>query len=93
MQGSVLQYVRSLMTVMPKLCKLPRYEYGSPAVLSFYYEQLQSIVKYAELKTDMFQVFNEFGNAILFCLLTEQALVNFLDRNLSFRCLKILIHF
>lgn len=63
------------MTVMPKLCKLPLYTYGSPGVLSYYYEQLQSIIKYTDLKTEMFQFFNELGNAILFSLLTEQALV------------------
>jgi len=30
LQGTILQYVRTLMEVMPKICRLPRHEYGSP---------------------------------------------------------------
>ena len=30
LQGTVIQYVRTLMKVMPKVCKLLRYDYGSP---------------------------------------------------------------
>lgn len=32
-QGSLLQFTRTLMGAMPKQCKLPRYDYGSPGVL------------------------------------------------------------
>lgn len=27
-----MQYVKTLMEVMPKICRLPRYEYGSPGM-------------------------------------------------------------
>lgn len=30
LQGTILQYVKTLMEVMPKICRLPRHEYGSP---------------------------------------------------------------
>lgn len=64
------------MQVMPKLCKMPLYEYGSTGVLEYYQAQLRDIIQYPEVKTEMFQSFREIGNAILFCLLTEQALVS-----------------
>ncbi|XP_070552583.1 cytoplasmic FMR1-interacting protein 2-like isoform X2 [Ptychodera flava] len=74
LQGTILQYVKTLMEVMPKTCKLPKYEYGSPGVLGYYHAHLEPIIQYAELKTDVFQSFREVGNAVLFCLLVEQAL-------------------
>uniref|UniRef100_A0A4W5KRY4 Uncharacterized protein n=1 Tax=Hucho hucho TaxID=62062 RepID=A0A4W5KRY4_9TELE len=61
---------------MPKICRLPRHEYGSPGILEFFHHQLKDIIEYAELKTDVFQSLREVGNAILFCLLIEQALVS-----------------
>ena len=33
MQGTIKDYVKTLLQVMPKICKLPRYDYGSPGVL------------------------------------------------------------
>ena len=29
-QGNILQFTKTLMEAMPKDCKLPRYDYGSP---------------------------------------------------------------
>lgn len=29
-QGNLLQFTKTLMEAMPKVCKLPRYDYGSP---------------------------------------------------------------
>lgn len=29
-QGNLLQFTKTLMEAMPKICKLPRYDYGSP---------------------------------------------------------------
>uniref|UniRef100_A0A674IN09 Cytoplasmic FMR1 interacting protein 2 n=1 Tax=Terrapene triunguis TaxID=2587831 RepID=A0A674IN09_9SAUR len=75
LQGTILQYVKTLIEVMPKICRLPRHEYGSPGILEFFHHQLKDIIEYAELKTDVFQSLREVGNAILFCLLIEQALV------------------
>lgn len=47
----------------------------SPGILEFFHHQLKDIVEYAELKTVCFQNLREVGNAILFCLLSEQSLV------------------
>uniref|UniRef100_A0A4W5KAX1 Uncharacterized protein n=1 Tax=Hucho hucho TaxID=62062 RepID=A0A4W5KAX1_9TELE len=33
LQGTILQYVKTLIEVMPKICRLPRHEYGSPGQL------------------------------------------------------------
>ncbi|XP_032829340.1 cytoplasmic FMR1-interacting protein 2 [Petromyzon marinus] len=74
LQGTILQYVKTLMEVMPTICRLPRHEYGSPGILEFFHHQLKDIVEYAELKTDVFQSLREVGNAVVFCLLTEQSL-------------------
>uniref|UniRef100_A0A7M4ES10 Cytoplasmic FMR1 interacting protein 1 n=1 Tax=Crocodylus porosus TaxID=8502 RepID=A0A7M4ES10_CROPO len=74
LQGTILQYVKTLMEVMPKICRLPRHEYGSPGILEFFHHQLKDIVEYAELKTVCFQNLREVGNAVLFCLLIEQSL-------------------
>ncbi|XP_022241956.1 cytoplasmic FMR1-interacting protein-like [Limulus polyphemus] len=73
-QGTLYQYTKTLTNVMPKICKLPLYDYGSPGVLGYYQAQLNDIVQYPDVKTEMFQGFREVGNAILFCLLVEQSL-------------------
>ncbi|KAJ8936438.1 hypothetical protein NQ318_015584 [Aromia moschata] len=73
-QGSLLQFTKTLMEAMPKICKLPRYDYGSPGVLGYYHAQLNDIVQYPDARTELFHNFREFGNIILFCLLMEQAL-------------------
>lgn len=51
--------------------------------LEFYLHHLKDVMMYPELKTEVFQVFNEIGNIILFCLLVEQTLVS---RTLTFDC-------
>ncbi|XP_063236550.1 cytoplasmic FMR1-interacting protein [Bacillus rossius redtenbacheri] len=73
-QGNILQFTKTLMEAMPKVCKLPRYDYGSPGVLGYYHAQLNDIVQYPDARTELFHSFREFGNTILFCLLMEQAL-------------------
>lgn len=55
-------------------------------ILEFFHHQLKDIVEYAELKTVCFQNLREVGNAVLFCLLSEQSLVRPLrthDNNLG----------
>nr|XP_026694999.1 cytoplasmic FMR1-interacting protein 1 homolog [Ciona intestinalis] len=74
LQGTILQYVTTLLGVMPPICKLPRFDYGSPGVLEYYQHQLKDIIEYSELKTLVFQNFREVGNALLFCLMVEQNL-------------------
>ncbi|XP_040569024.1 cytoplasmic FMR1-interacting protein [Lepeophtheirus salmonis] len=73
-QGNILLFTKTLMKAMPYQCKLPRYDYGSPGVLGYYHANLQDIVQYPDARTELFHNFREFGNAILFCMLMEQAL-------------------
>ena len=73
-QGNILQFTRTLMEAMPRDCKLPRYDYGSPGILEYYQHKLLDIVQYPDARTELFHNFREFGNAVLFCLLIEQAL-------------------
>ncbi|XP_076048811.1 cytoplasmic FMR1-interacting protein Sra-1 isoform X2 [Oratosquilla oratoria] len=73
-QGNIHQFTKTLLAAMPKQCKLPRYDYGSPGVLGYYHAQLQDIVQYPDARTELFHNFRELGNALLFCLLIEQAL-------------------
>lgn len=73
-EGSISEYVKVLMQVMPKECKLPLYDYGSCGILSYYQGKLRDIIQYPEVKTNFFQSFREIGNGLLFCLLIEQNL-------------------
>lgn len=34
-QGNILQFTKTLLQAMPKQCKLPRYDYGSPGIVYF----------------------------------------------------------
>ena len=45
-------------------------------VLGFYYAQLTPVIQYGELRTEVFQVFKEIGNTVLFCLLLEKSMVS-----------------
>ncbi|XP_013390578.1 cytoplasmic FMR1-interacting protein 2 isoform X3 [Lingula anatina] len=74
LNGTILQYVRTLMKVMPSVCKLPRYDYGSPGVLGYYHANLEPMIQYPDLRTEVFQTLREAGNAVLFCMLMEQNL-------------------
>ncbi|KAK4321422.1 hypothetical protein Pmani_007761 [Petrolisthes manimaculis] len=73
-QGNIHQFTKTLIHAMPKQCKLPRYDYGSPGVLGYYHAQLNDIVQYPDARADLFHHFRELGNALLFCLLIEQSL-------------------
>ncbi|XP_066917897.1 cytoplasmic FMR1-interacting protein 2-like isoform X2 [Clytia hemisphaerica] len=73
-QGTIQQYIQVLMDGMPGKCGLPRFEYGSAGVLEFYNANLESIMQYRDLKTEVFQAFREVGNIIIFCLQVEELL-------------------
>ena len=75
-KGITAEYVSTLMKVMPDQCKLLRFDYGSPGVMGYYQAQLIDLIQYTDLRTEVFQNFREIGNAVLFCLLVEQALVS-----------------
>uniref|UniRef100_A0A8C6XE21 Cytoplasmic FMR1 interacting protein 2 n=1 Tax=Naja naja TaxID=35670 RepID=A0A8C6XE21_NAJNA len=53
LQGTILQYVKTLIEVMPKICRLPRHEYGSPVwyILEFFL-LVQDILHVLSLKLD-----------------------------------------
>ncbi|VDN03135.1 unnamed protein product [Thelazia callipaeda] len=72
--GPLRGHVKSVFSLMPKVCKLPRFDYGSPAVLEYYIAHLTNVGRYTELKKDMCQVFRELGNIIVFCSQIELAL-------------------
>lgn len=74
LKGTTLEYMKTLMKVMPDICKLQRYDYGSPGVLMYFQAQLNDLIQYPDLRTEVFQSFREIGNAILFCMLVEQSL-------------------
>ena len=45
-------------------------------VMGYYQAQLAELIQYPDMRTEVFQLFREVGNAILFCMLVEQALVS-----------------
>ncbi|KAK7504118.1 hypothetical protein BaRGS_00004422, partial [Batillaria attramentaria] len=63
-----------LMKAMPDKCRMHKYEYGSPGILQYYLAMLVDVIQYPDLKSEVFQGLKELGNAVLFCLLIEQAL-------------------
>lgn len=71
---TLLNYVLTLKEGMPPELKRPLYEYGAKGVFELYNNKLESIFKYADLTTNVFQTIREVGNAILFSLLIEQEL-------------------
>ncbi|CAB4007936.1 Hypothetical predicted protein [Paramuricea clavata] len=73
-QGQLKQYIVELIQGLPKKCGLPRYEYGSKAVLEYYHAHLEPLVQYSYLRTDVFQAFREIGNGVLFIILIEQSM-------------------
>ncbi|XP_033631530.1 cytoplasmic FMR1-interacting protein 1-like isoform X1 [Asterias rubens] len=74
MNDYILPYVKLLMEVMPKSCKLPRFEYGTKGVVAYYSAHLQDIAQYPDLKMNLFHNFQEIGNAIIFMKMMEQCL-------------------
>ena len=45
-------------------------------MLEYYQKLLKDVIQYPDLKMEVFQIFREVGNAMLFCLLLEQAMVS-----------------
>lgn len=46
-------------------------------IMTFYCESLTNLNSFGELRTNVFHEFSQIGNAIVFSLFLEQALVNF----------------
>jgi len=60
---------------MASSCVLYVFHLFSAGILGYYLAQLNDMIQYPDLRTEVFQSFREIGNAILFCLLVEQSLV------------------
>ncbi|KAJ8297560.1 hypothetical protein KUTeg_024091 [Tegillarca granosa] len=67
-------YLYELLKSMPKVCKNHRFEYTSSGIFWYYQDELKDLMQYPEIRTGVLQVFKEVGNAVLFCLLIEEAL-------------------
>lgn len=70
--GQLTQLVRSVQGAMPKVCKLPRPDYGSPGVLTFYQAQLKDVLAHDAVRSELFQV----RELRLSCLLSCRLLGN-----------------
>ena len=73
-EDGIIAYVEALKGGMPPKCKLPSWQYGTIGVAEFYYAQVEPLVTYQALKTNVFQAFREFGNTVLFFILLEKAM-------------------
>eukprot|EP00051_Salpingoeca_urceolata_P004991 m.69469 g.69469 ORF g.69469 m.69469 type:complete len:1254 (+) comp13989_c0_seq2:242-4003(+) len=67
-------YVTSLLEGMPKLAKLPLFDYGSSGAVGFYQLRLKDVLAYRDLQTEVFHAFREVGNAIICFTMLEQAM-------------------
>jgi len=55
-QGNLLQFTKTLMEAMPKLCKLPRYDYGSPGRSFIHFEHT---IKYPFVVKGLFRLYRD----------------------------------
>lgn len=76
-QSNIASYCVVLRKTLRDVVKLPRFDYGSIGILGFYQSELDDMVQFPDLRTVVFQAFREVGNALLFTLHLEQALVGF----------------
>eukprot|EP00054_Salpingoeca_dolichothecata_P003749 m.284447 g.284447 ORF g.284447 m.284447 type:complete len:111 (+) comp141189_c0_seq1:1-333(+) len=68
-------YVTSLVSGLPKVCKLPLFDYGVGATIGYYQLALKDVLNYQDLQTEVFHAFRELGNAVICFNMLEQALV------------------
>ena len=64
-----------LMEGMPKVCKLPLFDYKASGCLAFYHLRLIDVIGHKELQTNVFHSFREIGNAVICFLLIEEGQV------------------
>lgn len=75
-QSNVASYCKVLSKILPKKVRLHRFDYKSIGILSYYNNQMDEMLQFSDLRTVVFQAFREIGNAVLFTLHLEQALVS-----------------
>jgi len=73
-QGNILELTRTLIRTLKPECKLPAYSSTSFGILGKVLNNVVNVVAYPRTRTDLFHNLRELGNAILFCLMIEQAL-------------------
>lgn len=73
-QDTLTPYVSSLLEGMPKVAKLPLFDYGSAGAVGFYELQLKEVMSYKDLQTEVFHSFREVGNAFVIFRLFEETL-------------------
>ncbi|GMR48351.1 hypothetical protein PMAYCL1PPCAC_18546, partial [Pristionchus mayeri] len=70
----IRRHYREVLSLMPKVCKLPRTDYGSTGALQYYLHHLEQVGKYKDLKTEMCHEWRELGNILVLCMQIEIAL-------------------
>eukprot|EP00055_Hartaetosiga_balthica_P012544 m.61242 g.61242 ORF g.61242 m.61242 type:complete len:1371 (+) comp7987_c0_seq1:100-4212(+) len=73
MHNVIRPFVCELVKGMPKQIKNPVFDYGINAIFQFYQLNLQPILAYPELRTEVFQEFSSIGNVFCFIQLLEEA--------------------
>ncbi|GMT25093.1 hypothetical protein PFISCL1PPCAC_16390 [Pristionchus fissidentatus] len=70
----IRRHYHEVLSLMPKVCKLPRSDYGSNGALQYYLHHLEQVGKYKDLKTEMCHEWRELGNILVLCMQLEIAL-------------------
>ncbi|GMT25098.1 hypothetical protein PFISCL1PPCAC_16395, partial [Pristionchus fissidentatus] len=60
-----------VLSLMPKVCKLPRSDYGSNGALQYYLHHLEQVGKYTDLKAEICHEWRRLGNILVVCMQLE----------------------
>ena len=73
-QGNILELTKTLIRTLKPDCRVPGYANTSFGILGKVLNNVVNVVGYSKTRTDLFHNLRELGNAIVFCLMIEQAL-------------------
>ena len=73
-QGNILELTKKLIITLKPECKLDPYSTTSFGILGKVLANVVNVMAYPRTRTDLFHSLRELGNAVLFCLMIEQAL-------------------
>ncbi|KJE88550.1 cytoplasmic FMR1-interacting protein 1 [Capsaspora owczarzaki ATCC 30864] len=71
----VCPYVESFMRGIPVDMKTPLFQYGTLGTFQYFQAHLKPILAYRDLKTEVFHVFRELGNSLIFARLLDQSML------------------
>ncbi|KAL3102786.1 hypothetical protein niasHT_021453 [Heterodera trifolii] len=71
LNDQIKAHFRSLLALMPKMCKLQRFEYGVEGNLQYFIHQLRDFSAYGPLRRECCQSLRELGNVLAVALLME----------------------